>query len=85
VLASGSLNKLRLLDSIPLKNLNDSHSNHSSLCNSSLQSSLNNQNNSINSSQFSMRSSFAKAASPVKQPSSSRIINLDKHKLISEF
>jgi hypothetical protein len=67
---SGSLNKLRILEGISLRKLNDSLSSHSSVASSSLQSSLNNLT-SNSSSQFSLRSSLLltrpKDASPSKR------------------
>jgi hypothetical protein len=64
---SGSLNKLRILDGLPLRRLNDSDSNHSSVMASSLHNSMKNiGNSSIASSQFSMRSSLLRP-SPEKK------------------
>jgi len=59
---SGHLNKLRILESISLKKLNDSESNHSSVMGSSLHNSIKNIGNaSMSSSQFSIRSSLVKS------------------------
>jgi hypothetical protein len=69
---SGSLNKLRILDSLPLRKLNDSDSNHSSVMASSIHSSARNIHNptlsnlSIASSEFSMRHSLIRSRSKEK-------------------
>lgn len=65
---SGNLNKLRILDSIPLKKLNDSQSLHSSIMTQSRHSSIKNIHNpSIMSSEFSMRSSLIQSRSTDKK------------------
>lgn len=70
---SGSLNKLRILEGLPLRKINDSLSSHSSVATSSLHSSLHNTSNS--SSHFSLRSSLLatrRDASPRKEASMGR-------------
>lgn len=82
----GSLNKLRILDSIPLKKLNDSDSSHSSVMTASLHGSVKNlANASVNSSissEFSLRSSLLlgrsreKGLLPPKLPSREEEVQL---------
>lgn len=62
---TASLNKLRILEGVPLRKLNDSLSSHSSVAASSLRSSL---HLTANSSQFSLRSSLLARSTPPKQP-----------------
>jgi hypothetical protein len=63
-IGSGRLNKIRILESIALRQLNDSQSMHTSVMSQSRHSSIKNiPNASMASSEFSMRSSLLKSRS----------------------